>query len=305
MAWLYFSVLGPVVAGVVLAVVGWLIRGRAAALPRGAAAAFSLAAALLLILAAVAVRLMGTSILWPFDLPGGFWDFHRDHRFAVPLLLGILGLALLALPARSRRGRGTAGLAPRTPASFARRRWFAVPAVVLALILTATLIAGTASQPDPTTGRHTMYFVELGGGRIMGTSIYGWYSSVPCLILIGLLIAFAIVDLSLVSRPALGHPQEPDVRIRTVRTRNILALGTGALLLHFGLVLGSLAGTASVRGGVSTSEGLVTIWTTFAALAPALSGASTIAAVLGFALWTTVALSAIPARRRSAVTLAS
>ena len=131
----------------------------------------------------------------------------------------------------------------------------------------------------------------------MGVSIYGWFNSVPCLILMGVLIAIAILDLVLISRPALEVNQVEDVHIRSVRTRNVLLIGTGALLVHLGLIFNSLAGTASIRSSLPTSEGLVMVWTTFAALEPALRGASVVVTAFGFALWAVVALSGIPSKR--------
>lgn len=105
----------------------------------------------------VAVRLVGVGVapLWPLELPDGFWDWFRDYRYTAPLLLGILGMVLIAFPVRSRSGKGVAELTPRTPA------------------------------PD--------------------------------------------------------HNHERDVHIRTVRTRNVLVIGTGALLVHLALIFGSLA----------------------------------------------------------------
>lgn len=231
--------------------------------------------------------------------------WYIDYRFTVPLLLGILGLALLAFPAHARTGRGAAELAPRTPTSFGRRWWFAVPAVLVALIVLTTIIAGTASSPEPTTGRYAVYFVDIGGEGSMGTTIYGWFYSLPCLILLAILLALAYLDLFLISRPVLGHERGPDVHVRTARTRNVLAVTTGALLVHLGLILESLAGTASMRGQFTAVDGTATSWTTFAALQPVLLGASFVALALGVVLWTSVILSAIPSRQRAAVLASS
>lgn len=297
MVWLYFIVLGPVVAGMVLASLWWLIRGRKRPLPGGGVAACTLAAGLILVLGGVAVRLMAGPLPLQIDLPTGVWDWYSDSRFAIPLWLGLVGLVLLAFPVRARNGRGAADLTPRSALSFTRGWWFVAPAVVLTLILILTWAAGAASEPDEVTGRYTMYSVVIGGGRGMGTNIYGWFYSVPCLILLGLTIVIVIVDLVLISRPALDHDREQDIRGRTARSRNVLWIATGALLVHLGLILGSLAGTASMRSWFSTSEGGVSFWTTFAALQPALSGASSVAVALGFAFWFAVALSAIPSRR--------
>ena len=298
---LFFLILGPVLAGIILGLAWWLIWGRKKRLPGGSVGAFSLVAGLLLVFGMVGVRLMGVAPLWLPDVPNEFWRWFSDFRFAVPLALGTLGMVLLAFPVRARSGRGSAELTPRTPVSFARGWWFVTPAVVLVLILIFTVTAGAASQPDPETGHYTMYFVDLGGERGMGTSIYGWFYSVPSLIMIAIMIAIAIVNLALVARPALNGNHERDVRIRTIRTRNVLAVATGALLLHLGLIFSSLAGTSSVRSSFSAGDGTVAFWTNFAALEPVLRGASVISVVFGFAFWAAVALSAIPPRRVATV----
>lgn len=301
MAWFYLWTLGPVIAGVVLAFVWWLIWARRKGLPGGSVGAFSLAAGLLLLLGGFALRLMGTSLL-PLEFPLEFWLWYMDYWFAIPLVLGIFGMVFLAFPVRARSGRGVAELTPRTPVSFARGWWFVTPVVILALTLIVTVTAGAASQPDPETGHYTMYFVDLGGERGMGTNIYGWYSSTPSLILMGVMVVIAILNLVLIARPALDNNHERDVCIRTARTRNVLAVGTGALLVHLGIIFYSLAGTASIRSEFTTTEGNVRFWTTFAALEPVLRGASLVATVVGFAFWAAVALSAIPSRRLAQAT---
>ncbi|MGO2520481.1 MAG: hypothetical protein ACTH8F_10185 [Microbacterium sp.] len=298
MTWL-FLVWGSLIVGLVLSLVWWLVWGRKTRLSAGGVGATSLVAGLMFVVAEVALRLMGTTMLLPSAISSEFWDWYANYRFAVPLLLGILGLVLLAFPIRPRSGRGAAELKPRTPVSFSRGRWFITPSVTLAFILVLTVVAGVASRQDSTTGRYTMYFVDLGDGRAMGTGIYGWFYSVPSLILTAVMIVVAIVDLFLIARPALSRNVARDESIRMIRTRNVLAVGTGALLMHLGLVFGSLAGTASVRSSFPTSEGNVAFWTTFAALEPALTIASNIAAAVGFAFWVSVALSAVPSRRQT------
>jgi hypothetical protein len=297
MVWFSFMVMGPVVAGLVIAFAWWLIRGRGLGLPGGRPAKFSLAAGVTLLTGAVVVRLMDGPLPFLLDVPSGVWDWYSNNRFAIPLWLGILGLVLVTFPVQARSGRGAADLTPRTVVSFARGWWFVTPAVVLTLILIVTFAAGSASEPDEMTGQYTMYSVDLGGERGMGTSIYGWFYSVPCLTFVVILTALAILDLVLLSRPALGSDRERDVHTRIVRTRNVLLIGTGTLSLHLGAILGSLAGTASIRSTFPTSEGTVTFWTTFAALQPVFTGASSAAVALGVALWAAVALSAIPSRR--------
>lgn len=297
MAWLMFLVWGPVLTGLVLALVWWLLHGRKTGLPGGSGRVIPGLAGLVLLLAVAFERLTGVPLVLPFDVPMVLTGWHAHYRFAFPLLLGILGLALLAFPAHPRAGRGSAELSPRTPTSFGRRWWFATPLVLVALVLLVTVLAGFASSPDPTTGRHMMYNVDIGGEYSMGASIYGWFYSVPCLILLAILLAVAYLDLFLVSRPALDHDHARDTHIRTARTRNILAVATGALLVHLSFILQSLAGTASMRGQFTAAGGTVTSWTTFAALEPVLLGASFVLLALGVAYWATVLLSAIPARQ--------
>jgi len=305
MTWLYLLVFGSFVAGIILALAWWLIWGRRAGLPFGPASGFTITAGLLVLVGDIVRRLLDASMLLPFDVPRFLSDWYWDYRFTVPLLVGILSVVFLAFPVHARGGRGTAELTRRSPVSFARAKWFLAPGVLLALILLITVVAGAASEPDSVTGRYTMYSVDLGGERGMGTSIYGWFFSIPALILTGVLIVISIVGLSLIARPALAEDQERDIRVRTIRTRNIVVAGTGALLLHLGLIFSSLAGTASVRSIFPTSAGPVAFWTTFSALQPVFTAASMLCAALGIALWAAIALSAIPSRRRVPVMVGS
>ncbi len=298
MAVLYLLVFGPLAAGLILAFVWWLLWGRKAALPLGAARGFTLAAGLLALLGEFTVRLADVSMFLPLHVPRAFWLWYNDNQFAVPLLLGILGAILLTFPVRSRRGQGTAELTRRTPASFIRAGWFTAPGVVLAFILLITVLAGGASRPDSETGRYMTYWVEPGAQLGMGTRIYGWFYSVPALILAGVLTAVIIVSLFLIARPALEVNRERDIRERTIRARNVITGGTGALLLHLGLIFHSLSATSSMRGEFATAHGPVTITPPFSAFGPAFDGASIVCAVFGVALWAIVAFSAIPSLRR-------
>lgn len=295
--WLILQVFDFLLAGLFLALVWWLLSGRRKSLPGGSNRVIPALVGLLLIFGVFVQRLAGAPIILPFEVPIGVSDWYTNGRFTAPLLLGILGLALLAFHAKQRGRRGAATLTPRTPTSFGRWWWFAVPAVMVVFVLLATVIAGIASSPDPATGRYTMYFVEIGGQRGMGATIYGWYYSVPCLILLAILLALAYLDLFLISRPTLGHDHVRDVYARKVRTRNVLAVTTGALLTHFGLILESLAGTSSLRSEFTGAGGKVNSWTAFAALEPVLSVASFVALGLGVTLWATVLLSATPVGR--------
>ncbi|MBE0009642.1 MULTISPECIES: hypothetical protein [unclassified Arthrobacter] len=213
-------------------------------------------------------------------------------------------MAVLAFPMQRRGVPGSADLTPRTPLSFTSKFWLLNPAVVVVFILTLTVAAGSASEAD-TTARYNMYFVDMGEGGSAGTTIYGWFYSLPCLILLAVMVVLASINLFLIARPALDHDRDRDVRGRTVRSRTVLMVGSGALLWHLGDILASLAGTASLRGSFGTSEGTVGVWTTFAALEPALTVASLMAVALGFASWFAGALSVIPVRQREPATASS
>lgn len=296
---LYLSVFGSLVAGVVLALAWWPIWGRRAALPTGPARGFTLAAAGLVLLSEFAIRFIGISSLFGSTALSALNGWIWDYRFAITVLVGVLGVTLLSLPIQARGGRGAAELTRRSWMSFARTRWLIAPGVLLALVLLLTVVAGLASRPDPMTGRHTMYLVELGGERAMGTTIYGWFYSVPVMVLTGLLIVATIAGMTLIARPALADDPEGDIGVRSIRTRNLLAAASATLLLHVGEILGSLAGTASIRSMFSTSEGPVRFWTTFSALEPVFIAASALSAVLGAALWTAIGLSGVRSRLRA------
>lgn len=305
MAWLYVMVFGSLLAGLVGALVWWLISGRKVALLAGPVRWFTFAAGLLALLGEITTRFFGASILLPFEMPDLLSSFYWDSRFVIPLALGVVGVVLLWFPIHARAGHGAAELARRSLVSFARARWFVAPGLILALILLLTAVSGAASQPEETTGRYTMYFVDLGAERGMGTSIYGWFYSVPSVIVTGLLVVVVLIGMALVARPPLAANREHDIEVRFMRTRNVVTAGTGALLLHLGLIFSSLAATASMRASFSTSEGHVSFWTAFSALQPALAVASLLCAALGVALWAAVLLSALRVPRRALVTVRS
>ncbi|MDJ0349131.1 hypothetical protein [Cryobacterium sp. PH29-G1] len=188
-------------------------------------------------------------------------------------------------------------MARRTPFSFGRGWWFIGVIIIIGAVLALTVAAGMASEPDE-QGFWRILVVDtgVGGGS---TTIYGWYYSRPALVLVAALAAVTVVALWLIARPPVGVDEANDVQLRRLRTLNILAVASGALLVHLGGILSSLAGTAFFNGGVRTGNGgWMVFGTPFAALEPALSLAGIAVTALGYALWVGVLLSAIPARRR-------
>ncbi|MBA8817521.1 hypothetical protein FHX48_002626 [Microbacterium halimionae] len=283
-------------AGITIAVLWRLIRRERNPLTGRTTVIFAILAALLGVLSELLAKSINVSFTWPIDVFAPVRGWSMDMRFIAPLITGIVGLVLLAFPVHRRLGDGSAELSRRTPLTFIRGWWLIPPTLVLALILTATLAAGAASERDEITGDYTNYTVHLGGENSIGTSIYGWYFSVPALVLMALVLLVAAVDIVLISRPALQKDAVRDSAVRHTRTRNVLAAVTATFLMHLATILSSLYGTSSMRGMFSSSIGTVHTWTPFAALGPTLLGAAYVVGACGVALWASIALSAIPAR---------
>ncbi|MBH0130182.1 hypothetical protein [Salinibacterium sp. NK8237] len=286
-----------IIIGLVLAVVWYLARGRAGRLPTGLTAAVtvtatSLALACLLYLNAA----IGFPVLRPplsEHLP--LWVLEMSILWA--LAIGILAVALLAIPIGAHTPRGHASLTRRTPFSFGPRWWFAGISTIVGTIVTVSVLAGLASEPDE-EGLWRNYTVDAGSSISFGTRIYGWYYSVPALILLAALIAVTIVALWLIARPSLSTNHDDDVRMRNLRTRNVVAIASGALLIHLGSIFTSLSNTALLRGGAAIGDSGWGSWTTpFAAMQPALLHVGLGIGALGYALWFGVLLSAVFMRR--------
>lgn len=291
---------GPYLIGLVLVVTWWLLAGRKSRNAGRRVRNVLLAVGLLLVLGAIVLQLLGNQALLPFEV--SLWN--HDWRFAAPLVLGLVAVALLAPPIRPPSTQGAADLSRRTAFSFAERSWLVTTLILLALVLVTTVVSGFASSPDPDTGKYTHYDVDLGGDRGMGTAIYGWHYSVPALAVLALLLIAAVVSMTLIARPPLGAEPRIESQVRRLRTRSVLLVVSGALLLHLVPVFGLLRGAASVRASFSMSDGPVSFWTSFAALEPALAWAATLSAVLGSALWAAAALSAftwVPGARERAL----
>ena len=294
---LVWFVFRSMILGVLAGAAWWLIRGRTNRLPSGPVASLTAVGLGVALLVDILVRLMvgGTTAL-RLPRPDELARWLVDARFVLPLLLGIGAVIIVAFPLPTHASRGSANLARRTPFSFGRGWWFIGAIIIIGAVLAVTVAAGMASEPDE-QGFWRLLVVDtgIGGGA---TSIYGWYYSRPALALVAVLAAVTVAALWLIARPAVGVDQVNDVQLRRLRTQNILAVVSGALLMHLGGILTSLAGTASMHGGTATGNGgWVVFGTPFSALEPALSLAGIAVTALGYALWVGVLLTAIPARR--------
>lgn len=229
-------------------------------------------------------------------VPSGVVRALIELRFALPLAVGVVLCAALALPQRRGRPAGRADLVRRTPLTYATRPQVALAATMALLAVIVALLAGAASSPDE-EGRYRLHLVRAGSVS-GGTEIFGWYFSVPCLVLLVVLVAVAAVALgATASSPARGDIEQAH-GVRRERVRAVLRVLVGALSIHLGAVSTSLAGTAAIRVGFPGAEGgWVSIGTAFAALQPALAAAGPVLTALGFAAWFLILLPGARERR--------
>ena len=299
---LYATAFAPIIGGLLLAVVAWLIARRSGASQGGATGgrlAPVLAGGIPLVLV-ITLRLWQYSpVLFAARLPRAVFEWLPSVQFILPLILGALGLVLLGLSRTGPRRRGVAIVARRTPWEFLPRGLTVTFAVLVAFAVALALAAGVASDPDP-QGRYQQYTVDVGTAGMTLGNFYGWYYSIPAMIVLAVLLVFVLAHAVLVARPALaaGYQQKADVASRRRLLRNALLLVSGAVLLHLWSVLKNLADVAASSGMVSPTERSVFLFgPPFAALEPALSVAALCAYGLGVAAWAGVVLSAIPPRR--------
>ncbi|GHD80900.1 hypothetical protein CLV85_0497 [Salinibacterium amurskyense] len=294
------------IIGLAIAVVWWIARGRNDRLPRGTTATATLVAACLALtpmiyLLATSVEFFGPRPLLVEQI--WYWVFER--RISWSLALGIAAIAVLIVPVHARFARGQATLTHRTLFSFGHRWWFGGTASIIGAIVTVTVLAGLASEPD-SEGLWRSFTVEGANGSTFGTTIYGWYYSLPALALLAALIVVTLTALWLIARPPISADHSSDVWMRQLRTRNVLGLTSGGLLLHLGMIFNSLASTATLRGGETVgSTGWASWGTPFEAMQPALTFLGLVAMSLGFALWFGILLPAILPRRASAPSVRS
>jgi hypothetical protein len=213
----------------------------------------------------------------------------RQVMLLAPLIFCVVALLFLAIPVHARHAGGSAQLAPRNLLTFASRPWLVTVAAITAVIVLISILAGLASRPDE-QGRHVLYNLSRTGDNAASTTIYGWWFSVPCLMLIAIIIAIALFDLAVISRPSFGTDSEGDAAIRRARSRNVLAVTAGGLILSLGAIMSSLAGTSINRFSTEVANAGADVSfdvavTTFAAMARGLDAAGYLAVVIGFAIW--------------------
>ena len=296
---LFYSLsVAPVVIAAVVALVPWLLRAPRTSVATGAVRTSTAVAAGVILLVAIAFALVAIYPFWLNSLPLETILEEQDWRFVLPLILGLATLVVLAFPIGGNAVRGSAELSRRTPLSFARPWRFVVLGVLILISFGLALAAGSASRRDD-RGHYTLYAVHV-GSVTSETTIYGWFYSVPCLILLAAVAAVSMADLVLISRPALAAERDRDTAVRRMRCLNVVRVGSGAVLIHLSAVLLSLAGTSSLNTEVSTGTvGLVSVGSSFGALTAALEVTSAVVEALGLALWFSTLLSVFPTPLRS------
>jgi len=286
--------LSPLLLGAVLSVGMWLVARKDRAVLSGRAGVLAASGGLLPVLVSFlysVVTITPQLLAWT----GRDWSIGlQEARFSMPLGAGLVALAILSVPGPRRRpGSTTAGITRRTALTFLSAGWTVALIAVVGVTIALSLAAGLASAPDE-TGRYAMFNFKIGTMSV-GSTIYGWYYSVPAMLLLIILITSAWVGLALVARPPLSEPREQDAAVRRIQSRNIIAVATGALLFHLAAILGSLAGTSRVGGALPTdTAGVINVGSPFAALGSFLNSSSFVAMCLGTAVCLSVVLTAVP-----------
>lgn len=237
----------------------------------------------------------------PLPLPSGIDSgiYMQAFTFMLPLALTLLTLPFLVFPMPAAGPQGIASLAPRGFKTFTSRYWILATGTLALCSILVAIIAGLASSPDE-QGRHVRYVLEFSNLASSSSGIYGWWFSIPSLTLMTVVIAVASWGISAITRPTLATDAEFDTKVRSVRVRNILTVTCGGLLLHLATIFDSLAGTASLRGGLSgDNREIFSFFTPFSALRPALLTVGFACLILGLAIWWFVTLSALTAKSTS------
>lgn len=260
--------------------------------PRGAVGVspsmrgFTLVGAGVALLGALVIELSGnnaySTVTSFLPLASGGW------RYVTPLLGGLVGVLILTLPPIAHRSRGSAQLVRRTAFTFARRWWLILAGVLVATIILLSVAAGAASSPDE-EGRYRLLAMDSGAAEIR-VLIYGWHYSLPSLVALVLFIGTTFLALRGIARPPLTVDAHQDTAVREERTRNVMGIFIGGLLLHLGAVLTFLAHTGTSSVGVFQGQDIIPIIAPFAAFGPVLWVLGVAASVLGFTCWFEIVL---------------
>lgn len=253
---------------------GWLSlrahvrRGRAASIVSGTAAGLS------------------TMGVWLPNRTSDNWD-----SFLVPIaVVSVCTVVLVATPTKLHRTQPglvhPIDLTPRSVWSFGRPWWFGFWALGAALLITTVILAGLASSADA-EGRFAVLSVAVGNAAA-STTFLGWYFGIPILIALSVLTAITLVAIWAIARPAMAWSIDGraiDVWIRRLRTRTVLSLSGGAVVLTLAWSLLCIGSGAAMRLEIPGGNlGSIAVGTPLAALVVPLNIAGLILQGLGLAL---------------------
>lgn len=206
------------------------------------------------------------------------WGFAEASLLGLPCALAgtvaaLAGILLLALQPRPQwpvdRPRFTAAeLVPRRATSFAAQWVFILPLVSSLALLAGLIATGLYSATDG-NGLHRVYQYRTLSGwgveagqvvdvqyNIAATSPFpGWYYGLPIMVCTLMLIGavyWSLRETALAPRPMRTALFAVDTRLRTLRTRLIMALSAAALGFQ-------VAGLAAITGTVFRSANLETV----------------------------------------------
>ena len=295
---MFAATIAPVI-GLILAMLWVGVRP-----PRGAVGVsagvrgFTLVGVGVALVGALIVALSGNTAYSSVSSPLPLTWVPGDWLYVAPLVAGIIGVLVLMLPVRRRSSTGSAQLTRRTAFSFARQWWLVLAGSLIGVIVVLSLAAGSASSPDE-LGRYRLFALDAGAAEIR-IPIYGWFYALPSLIALALFAGATLVALSVIAHPPLDADSFHDTAVRKERTRNVLGVLVGGLLLHLGTVLAFLGHTGTSSVGVLQGEDVIPLIAPFAAFGPLLWLLGGAASVLGFVCWFEIVLSSVrrPARRR-------
>lgn len=199
--------------------------------------------------------------------------FDSWAAYLAPVLAALVVIVLfLSLPATAPPTREVIqrqiDLGSRHMWSFGRRWWFAAWLLAAATLIITVVFAGSVSGVD-SEGNYRTIVIDVGSGTA-SSSFLGWFYGVPILIAVAALTAGTVFSLSIGARSTLASTAEErlvDVWLRRIRTRAVLAIGGGAIIVTLALAWNFIGAGAQLSGGIpATSVGDIEFGTPIAAL---------------------------------------
>ncbi|MDQ0030338.1 hypothetical protein [Arthrobacter bambusae] len=181
--------LSPLVLGGVLAVGAWLGTRRHGTSLSGRAGVLAAVGGLVPMVVSCLYSIVGVTpqLLTAIGPDAGMGVL--EVRFVTPLAAGLVALVMLCVRGRRKPSTATAGIARRTAFTFLSAGWTVAVVAIVVVTIGLSLAAGLASVPDR-VGNYTVLTFQIGTMRV-GTTIYGWYYSVPTMFLLMALIGTA------------------------------------------------------------------------------------------------------------------